>query len=91
MYYTVYYELTSDLDTLEGLASSGIPVEIPYPYEYGTDPNKYVQQIEQNVLEVEENVAGLISGMTKVTNGVIAQLYSRISYDYLIRNSWTDP
>ena len=90
MYYTVYYELTSDLDTLEGLASSGIPVEIPYPYEYGTDPNKYVQQIEQNVLEVEENVAGLISGMTKVTNGVIAQLYSRISYDYLIRNSYTD-
>ena len=91
MYYTVYYELTSDLDTLEGLASSGIPVEIPYPYEYGTDPNKYVQQIEQNVLEVEENFAGLISGMAKVSNGVIAQLYSRISYDYLIRNSWTDP
>ena len=90
MYYTVYYDLTSDLDTLEGLASSGIPIEIPYPYEYGTDPNKYVQQIEQNVLEVEENVAGLISGMTKVTNGVIAQLYSRISYDYLIRNSYTD-
>ena len=90
MYCTVYYDLTSDLDTLEGLASSGIPVEIPYPYEYGTDPNKYVQQIEQNVLEVEENVAGLISGMTKVTNGVIAQLYSRISYDYLIRNMYTD-
>ena len=90
MYCTVYYDPTSDLDTLEGLASSGIPVEIPYPYEYGTDPNKYVQQIEQNVLEVEENVAGLISGMTKVTNGVIAQLYSRISYDYLIRNSFTD-
>ena len=90
MYYTVYYDLTSDLDTLEGLASSGIPVEIPYPYEYGTDPNKYVQQIEQNVLEVEENVAGLISGMTKVVDGVIAQLYSRISYDYLIRNSYTD-
>ena len=91
MYYTVYYDLTSDLDTLEGLASSGIPVEIPYPYEYGTDPNKYVQQIEQNVLEVQENVAGLISGMTKVVDGVIAQLYSRISYDYLIRNSYTDP
>ena len=90
MHYTVYNDLTSDIDTLEGLASSGIPVEIPYPYEYGTDPNKYVQQIEQNVLEVEENVAGLISGMTKVTNGVIAQLYSRISYDYLIRNSFTD-
>ena len=90
MYYTVYNDLTSDVDTLEGLASSGIPVEIPYPYEYGTDPNKYVQQIEQNVLEVEENVAGLISGMTKVVDGVIAQLYSRISYDYLIRNSFTD-
>ena len=91
MYNTVYYDLTSDLDTLEGLASSGIPVEIPYPYEYGTDPNKYVQQIEQNVLEVEETFAGLISGMAKVANGVIAQLYSRISYDYLIRNSYTDP
>ena len=91
MYNTVYYDLTSDLDTLEGLASSGIPVEIPYPYEYGTDPNKYVQQIEQNVLEVEENFVGLLSGMSKVANGVIAQLYSRISYDYLIRNSYTDP
>ena len=91
MYYTVYYDLTSDLDTLEGLASSGIPVEIPYPYEYGTDPNKYVQQIEQNVLEVEENFVALLSGMSKVANGVIAQLYSRISYDYLIRNSYTDP
>ena len=90
MYYTAYYDLTSDLDTLEGLASSGIPVEIPYPYEYGTDPNEYVQQIEQNVLEVEENFVALLSGMSKVANGVIAQLYSRISYDYLIRNSYTD-
>ena len=90
MYHTIYHDLPFDVDTLEGLASSGIPVEIPYPYEYGTDPNKYVQQIEQNVLEVEQNFAGLISGMTKVANGVIAQLYSRISYDYLIRNSYTD-
>ena len=80
----------SDIDTLQGLAAGGIPVEIPYPYEYGTDPNVFVQQIEQNVIDVEQNVAGLISGMAKVANGEIGQLYSRISYDYLIRNMYTD-
>ena len=50
----------------------------------------YVQQIEQNVIDVDQTVAGLISGMTKVANGEIGQLYSRISYDYLIRSSYTD-
>ena len=79
-----------DTDTLQGLAASGTPVEIPYPYEYGTDPNVYVQKIEQNVIDVDQTAAGLISGMTKVVNGEIGQLYSRISYDYLIRSSYTD-
>ena len=72
------------------MAASDIPVEIPYPYEYGTDPNVYVQQIEKNVMNVEQTVAGLMSGMTKVANGEIGQLYSRISYDYLIRNKYTN-
>ena len=89
-FHRIFINLTLHTDTIQGLAASDIQVEIPYPYEYGTDSNVYVQQIEKNVIDVEQSFAGLISGMKKVAEGEIGQLYSRITYDYLIRKSYTD-
>ena len=89
-FHVIFINLTLHTDTIQGLAASGIQVEIPYPYEYGTDSNVYVQQIEKNVIDVEQSFAGLMSGMKKVAGGEIGQLYSRITYDYLIRKSYTD-
>ena len=75
-------------DTLEDLASSGMQVRSPWGYNLTNDPNEYIEQIDENfaVIDPSEHV----NSMKTVQTGEAAELQSRIYYDYLIRNNYTN-
>ena len=74
---------------MEKLASSGIEVRSPWAgYNLTNDPNKYIQQIDENYIIIDPSEH--VDSMKTVQTGEAAELQSRIYFDYLIRNNYTD-
>ena len=75
-------------DTLEQLASSGMQVRLPWGYSLTNDPNEYIQKIDENfaVIDASEHA----KSMKNVFNGEAVEMQSRIYYDYLLRNNYTN-
>ena len=73
---------------MEDLASSGMQVRSPWGYSLTNDPNEYIQKIDKNfaVIDPSEHVIS----MKNVFNGEAVEMQSRIYYDYLLRNNYTN-